>query len=283
MGLRRPNGPWHCRLGSRPRHPVRSAVSVLAVLLAVASCSGSSSTADVEASTIATPEVGTVSSPATAPGATQRATTELSGTSLAPSPPSDDPGVPFAEHGQAALIFSTPTPLRDGVILHNVVADPSAYDIVEPVIPFPVWAPLFRLDEAGTRLYAFVFFSLRGCDLPVPVQVDVTADTVSITIATGRDRRAVGGCDDGSTAGYLLPIAVPGGVGERTIVQTACVAHASCSDTRDTLDELPLVRSQLVGCVPESLTSWATPEIFELDVCDDLTLAEDYNGLAPYT
>ena len=166
------------------------------------------------------------------------------------------------------------------MIEHNVVIDPTAYHIVGALFPYPAWAPLVRLDEAGTRLYAFVGYSLRGCDLPVAVEPVLNADTVSITIATGTDRRIRGACDDGGSTGYFLPIAIPGGLGERTIVQTGCAERPPCDGHPDTLAELPLVRSQLVGCVPAALTNNATSAIFALDVCDDLALAEDYNGFA---
>lgn len=137
--------------------------------------------------------------------------------------------------------------------------------------------------EARLDVDALVGYSLRGCDLPVPVEPSTTADTVSITIATGTDQRVDGACDDGGSTGYFLPITIPGGLGERTIIQTGCDERSACGDNPDTLDELPLVRSQLVGCVPAPLTNNATPAVFALDICDDHTLAEDYGGLAPST
>lgn len=225
----------------------------------------------------------TTAPPTTAPPTTAPPTTA---TSLAPvSAPVDslvDTQVD-AQVGQGILFFNTDEPDVDGIFLGGIVVEPTP-GLVSKSSGARV-DHIARLDQQGSRLVISLNSTQGPCFQIAQVSIELTETTAKLSVQAGSfDDHPQGlGCENGPAGASIVFVDVPGGIGSRTIDVTDCVpADPSCGAADGlTLEEIPLVRSVLVGCVPPQFMAHYTHDrlLDLITICDEETLAEDYLGM----
>jgi len=170
-----------------------------------------------------------------------------------------------------------------GNLLHlGLVVAPGGDEVA--LVPPMGFFWLVRLDEAATRLYVAVLRQHTGCAQVRSIDVTMNESTVWVDLRVGPFADGPGFCIQPGVLASLLPLEIPGGIGDREIVKVGCKEpendRIGCSDLQgNSREDLPLVKSQLIDCTPSYLVQNVHPRNRErINFCDDEQLAESFAG-----
>lgn len=178
-----------------------------------------------------------------------------------------------AEVGDFVYFFSTVEPHADASIAGATFGELEP-DLIPAPGPHGIRA-VIRLDRDGTRLAVFVRGARSGCWQVASVSATVEPERVVLT-ATGGGYDEFAGCVEASGVASFLIVEVPGGVGDRIIVQDEC-GYDGCLRA-DGSSELAPTRSVLVGCQLQGTEGAVVDPRWRdrIEICDEAGFEADF-------
>jgi len=258
----------------------------ITILIVLTGCSDSESDGQALPSDAEVPRIldRAQTTEANSPGETQfaPATTDARATTTdPPSTTSSDPTpttaqLPYADEGQSVMLFTEDEPsTAPGNLLHLGLVVAPGGDEVALVPPM----------GAATRLYVAVPRQHTGCAQVRSIDITTNESTVWVDLRVGPFAGGPDFCIQPGVLASLLPLEIPGGIGDREIVKVGCEEPENdkigCSGLQGSSrrEDLPLVKSQLIDCTPNWLVQNVHPRNRErISFCDDEQLAESFAG-----